>query len=366
MKKIAIITNIVPEYRRGFVARLAASKNSKVVFFCQRQLRGINHNVISEHDFPGVIKYVKYISLGANKLTWQFIPFFKLLANYNVLVFTGNPRIISSVILSIIARLLRKKIVVWGHVRTAGSKGWSRRLRLYWWSMFPTALTYTEQEISQLKNLGYRGKIISINNGVDYHSIKENFTAIGLKIDALERLQSFRIISCCRLIDKNKIDELIDAISDVVLEFDSLRCDIIGDGPLRPFFIEKVKQLKLENIIFFHGAIYDESQLAHLFNSAMFLVHPGAIGLSALHSLCYSLPIVTHNNSKHHMPEFSVLCDSKNSLLYRSGDSLADVLRQVLSIDKLKYIQLVSTSSEIVRERYNSQMMAKRLLESTE
>lgn len=361
-----MITNIVPEYRRGFVARLAASNKSRVVFFCQRELQGINHSVVSEDDFPGVIRYVPHVSLGANKLTWQFLPFFKLLVDFDVLVFTGNPRVVSSVALSVIARLFRKKIIVWGHVRTAGSDGWSRRLRLYWWFMFPTALTYTEQEILELENCGYRGRVISINNGVDYHLITENFSAIGLTIDPLKRLEACRILTCCRLIDKNKIGELIDAVGDVVPEFDGLRCDIIGDGPLRSLFAEKVKQLGLENIIFFHGAIYDESQLAPLFNSATFLVHPGAIGLSALHSLCYSVPIVTHDNPREHMPEFSVLRDSENSVLYASGACLADVLRQILSIDQAKYIQLVSTSSQMVRERYNARVMARRFLESAE
>lgn len=365
MKKIAVITNIIPEYRRGFIESLSSFSKLPPIFFCQSKLQGVNHNVILESEFPGLIKHVKYLSLGNNKLTWQFIPFFHLLVNFDVFIFTGNPRVLSSVALSVIARLLGKKIIVWGHVRSAGSNGFSRRLRLYWWSIFHTALTYTEQEVLELKVLGYQGKIISINNGVDYHSIIKNFSAIGLTVNPVKRLGACKIITCCRLIEKNKIGELINALADVVTEYEGLSCDIVGDGPLYPFLTKKVKQLGLDNIITFHGAVYDESQLAHLFNSSSFMVHPGAIGLSAMHSLCYSVPIVTHDNPEEHMPEFSVLCDSENSIIYSSKTCLKDVLRKILSIDQTKYIQLVSNSSKIVKERYNSRIMAQRFMEST-
>ena len=142
--------------------------------------------------------------------------------------------------------------------------------------------------------------------------------------------------------------------------------DIIGDGPLRSYYDNQVKRLGLEDVVNFHGAIYDESKLAKLFNSATFLVHPGAIGLSALHSLSYSVPIVTHDNPYEHMPEFSVLSHLKNSFLYSSETNLSKVLRDIFSIDNDEYIKLIYSCSEVVRNKYNSRVMAKRLLESAE
>ena len=366
MKKVAIITNIIPEYRRGFISKISKLQEIKCVFFCQKELKGINHTILSANDFPEVIRYIPYTSLGKNSLTWQFLPFFELLSKFDVLIFTGNPRVISSVFFSLIARIFRKKIIVWGHVRTAGSDGLFKRMRLLWWSIFQIALTYTEKESIELKGMGFKGKAISINNGVDYHSINDNFLDIGLKIDPLKRIEFPRLIMCCRLIEKNKIDEFIDAVSKIKLQFGNLKCDIVGDGPLRLFLQEKVDQLKLGDMILFHGPIYDETKLAHLFNSSMFLVHPGAIGLSALHSLCYSVPIITHNDELMHMPEFSVLNNYENSILYNSNESLESVLKKVLSIDKKKYMKLVSSSSEQVKKYHNSKVMVERLLESVQ
>ena len=94
------------------------------------------------------------------------------------------------------------------------------------------------------------------------------------------------------------------------------------------------------------------------------MVHPGALGLSGLHSLCYSLPVITHDNADSHMPEFSVLENGVNSLLYKEHHGLEYGLLRALSVDYETYDGIVQQCKERVRIEYNTNIMAKNFREA--
>jgi len=50
----------------------------------------------------------------------------------------------------------------------------------------------------------------------------------------------------------------------------------------------------------------NESDLAPWFLSSELFIHPGAIGLSLLHSFGYGLTVITHDNKMLHNPEYAI------------------------------------------------------------
>ena len=76
------------------------------------------------------------------------------------------------------------------------------------------------------------------------------------------------------------------------------------------------------------AGIYEEERLAPWFLTSELFVYPGAIGLSLLHAFGYGLPVITHDNLHHQMPEIAALESGRNGLLYREGDA-ADLARQI-------------------------------------
>lgn len=56
------------------------------------------------------------------------------------------------------------------------------------------------------------------------------------------------------------------------------------------------------------------------FLGAKAFIYPGSIGLSILHSFSYGLPVITHGNEQHQMPEFEAMKDGRTGVCFREND----------------------------------------------
>jgi len=359
LKKISVITNVLPSYRNDFVTRLIGSELIDVTFYVQKELKGVKHDLIEVDENRDNIKYVKSLTLGKNKLVFQFLPFVRLLFSTDVYVFTGNPRVLSTLLFSFILYFLKKDVVMWGHVHTAGASPFTENIRLKWWSIFGKALVYTEREKTHLEATGFTGEIVSINNGLNYQKIE----AIRNKQEKHDRYHNGNYVSCARLLKKNRFDILIEHIPKVLEVNPHFTWEIIGDGDEFDNLTKLVDSMSLSQVVKFHGAIYDENIIASIFTKAKFLIHPGAIGLSALHALSYSLPIITHNVENEHMPEFSVLKNSFNSILYNKPENIYEGIKTAFALDEDEYDKLVINATYIPLHVHNTEIMAKRFIE---
>ena len=59
-------------------------------------------------------------------------------------------------------------------------------------------------------------------------------------------------------------------------------------------------------------------------------VSPGNVGLTAMHSLAYGTPVITHNDFGHQMPEFEAIHEGINGTFFKEGnvESLAESIVQ--------------------------------------
>ena len=86
----------------------------------------------------------------------------------------------------------------------------------------------------------------------------------------------------------------------------------------------------LTDRVWFYGACYDEEKLGSLFYNATLTVSPGSIGLTAIHSVMYGTPVLTHDNFSHQMPEFEAVKQDETGLFFKEND-ISDLA------DKIKY-----------------------------
>ena len=79
-------------------------------------------------------------------------------------------------------------------------------------------------------------------------------------------------------------------------------------------------------------------------------VAPGKIGLTAIQSLTYGTPVITHGNSDNQMPEFEAVVPGDNGDLFVDGDidSLATVIAKWIGMS-----EEVTKHYRVVAERYN-------------
>lgn len=123
-----------------------------------------------------------------------------------------------------------------------------------------------------------------------------------------------------RLTGVKRLDMLVEVIHMSVNRNQPLNLIFIGKGEEQEKLQKMVDNLNIESYVWFYGASYDEKELSNLIYNADICVAPGNVGLTAIHSLVYGCPVITHDNFKEQMPEFEAI--QKNV----TGDFLSKVM----------------------------------------
>ena len=370
--RVAVLTNIIPEYRKDFYVRLFTNKSVDLTVFCQKDIPGLN--IPSVHrELKGNVVELRSIGLSSEKLVWQRLPLRKLLTDFDVIFLYGNPRVISGVVWGGLLRVLGKKVVIWGQLHTAGANPVLERIRLGWWRIFRYAFLYTDAEARKLRDMRKGGGcFIGMNNGLNQEAINnvvQQWDKGKLAAWKHEKdLENRRLIlSCARLIEKNKFELMLYLLPEIIKEDPEIIWCVVGDGDKKQELMNLASALGVEKHVQWKGVIYNEEELAPWFLSAEFLVHPGSIGLSLMHAFGYGLPVITHNNEADQMPEFAALEDGVNGFLFEQDCpvSLKEKVLAVLGDSGLKK-QASIEALKTAREGYNTKVMADRFMQMVE
>lgn len=362
MKRVAIITNVIPSYRLAFYQRLTKLENIEIKIYCQEQLKGVNLKLCHQ-EFTGHVELVPALGLPRERVAWQHLPVRKIIKENDLCIFYGNPRVFSNVVWSCLFRLGGHKIAIWGQAHTAGAGGMTEKIRLYWWKLFRNIFVYSEAEVEYLRDLGFKApNIVGMNNGLDQKAIERTrsaWTEVLLSEWKIEKRIDGKklILSCARLEAKNEFFRVIEVLPGVVARNPDVLWCVIGAGKEMDSLQHLARAKGVSDHILWLGELYEENELAPWFLSAQLMVHPSAIGLSLLHSFGYGLPVLTHDRSAFHMPEFSAMQDGETGFLYKEGDNsaLQTKIIEALEIDDLS--DMGYRALELVRTRYNVDYM---------
>lgn len=136
------------------------------------------------------------------------------------------------------------------------------------------------------------------------------------------------IIFIGRLTKVKQLDMVINALATLKEKGECYNLVFVGDGTEREALETFVKEKKLEKNVWFYGACYDEKQNAELIYNADLCVAPGNIGLTAMHSLVFGCPAISHNDFKWQMPEFEAIHPGTTGDFFERNnvESLADTI----------------------------------------
>lgn len=366
--KIAIITNIIPTYREGFYDRLFNREDVTVTVYCQDHIPGMNLKPIHE-KYGERVKIIKFISAKKERISFQFVPWCKIIKNHDVVFVAGNPRVLSDVLISIVLYLSGKSIVFWTQAHSFRANAFTERMRLFWSRFFKNIFVYTDAEVDFLRSKGFKSNfILGMNNGLDQKKID----SIVLKWTE-SRLQEWRninkigasvlLLSCARLDKKNKFEQVVQALPLLLAKVPNLIWCIIGEGDEKNNLVEMVKAFKIEDHVRFVGAVYDENEIAPWFLSSEILIHPAAIGLTLMHSFGYGLPVVTHGMTQLHNPEYTAFEPeiTGRNFIKDNIQSLADTVVTLLN-DKETLQNMKINSLNVARNKYNVDIMVERFV----
>lgn len=130
------------------------------------------------------------------------------------------------------------------------------------------------------------------------------------------------------------IEILIEAVKIARKALD-IDLHIIGGGFLADYVQEAASQYTW---ISFHGKIFDDKDISEISRLCRFGCQPGYTGLSVVHLMALSLPVITHGDLYAHMgPEPEYVDHGENGLLYkrrRGVNGLVSIIEQMFAKPK--------------------------------
>ncbi|WMN87516.1 glycosyltransferase [Vibrio parahaemolyticus] len=328
-----------------------------------------NEPSLKTMDFNKKQSFLKVKNKWYGKWLWQSGLLLKLLSvKPDHIVFLGQFNFITTWLYAILFRCLGKNVLFWGHGLYGNEKGLKKVIRNIFNRLPNKHLVYGNFAKNLLLKNGIKDSDVSvIYNSLNYDLQKSVYLEQNEKSSSDVRSSLFPHSSDLplgifvgRLTAVKKLDMIIDCIKILKKEGLNLNFVFIGEGPEYHSLREKVIQHNLVDSIFFYGACHDEVMLGKILYSADVCISPGNVGLTAIHSLSYGTPVITHDNYSLQMPEFEAINDPITGSFYKFG-SLESL------IEKVKFWLFESNDShydnnkcrDVVDNYYNPQAQAK-------
>ena len=329
MKNLCIIYNFAAQYREG-IFRLLDKEYDCYWFFGDNKtdIKGLDLNIL------------KNVSLLKNRV-FLLRPFYfqsgslKLLQrkDFSTFLILGDVFCISTWIIAILAKLFYrdKHIYFWSH----GWYGKENRIRSFFkkifFSLADATFLYGNYAKKLMQEEGFTAdKLFVIHNSLLYQKQLELRNSLFPSNLYKEHFgnSARNLIFIGRLTPVKKIDLLIEAL--LILKQSGLQYNLtlVGGGIQEASLKELVEQKYLNDNVWFYGACYDEIKNAELIYNADLCVSPGNVGFTAIHSMMFGTPVITHSCFKFQMPEFEAIHEGLTGSFfdYDSASSIADCI----------------------------------------
>ena len=322
--RVAVIYHFYPHYRRAVVEALAGSEVADFTFIGDvREFLGS----VEPAKFSDRVQFIRaptHHLFGPFMWQWGAIRW-AVSRRFDTIIMHSVPHWPCTWLGAFLARALGKRVFFWGHGflrRPHGLKGLIRRIfhRLPHGHLF-----YGWISKAYAIELGWAPERLHvIANSLDSDRLgteRLRWTDVeGRRVrEEIFGDPDVPVIGCSsRLIPMRRLPELLRAVS--ILARRGIRANVllIGDGPER----ERIRALseELGVRVHFEGACYDETRIARLIMSCSVTVSPGKTGLTAIHSLGYGVPVVSHEDPDDQAPEWEAIIPGRTGSLFRRED----------------------------------------------
>lgn len=342
MKKNLFILNYPAHYRLPIYNKISDELNADFYFgdIPNSNIKKIENGDLN--NFRGVFKTIKL-----NSFYW-YVGMLKLIFKpYQNYILTGDPFIISNWIFLILAKILKKRTILWSHGMYGRESNIRVVLKKMYFSLADKLFLYGNYSKDLLIKHSFKSKKIHvIYNSLDY----DNQLDIRIKLQKSDVFQNHfqnhnrNLIFIGRVQKSKKLEQVLDAMI-LLKKNDNLNINftIIGGVEKDYDFLEQVNQRNLSQNVWLLGECYDEYLNGQFLFNADVCVSPGDIGLTAIHSLMFNTPVITHSDFKHQGPEFESIIHNVNGAFFLKNNiiDLAEKIKMVLQSNYTNCSQVV-------------------------
>ena len=333
MNKICCIYNSGPHYRWPIFKALADNFD---IDFCfgpntvyTKSIKTFDYNKL-----PGFTRLLRNRRLFG-KFYWQSGAVRQVFRPYKQYLVLGEAYCLSSWVVALLAKAMGKRTVCWTHGWYGRETGIKRRISKWFYSLFTDILTYNDYARRLLIAGGIReSKLRVIGNSLD--SAKHRAMRLNLKKTDIYTARFGNdnpvLIYCGRIQQSKRLDLMIDAAVRLRDSGTDVNLVFVGQDSENVGLDKMAAQAGIADRVWLYGPCYDEDILAALFYNATLCVSPGNVGLTAIHSLSFGCPVVTHDSLPWQGPEFECIKPGVTGDFFRKDDAadLATVINRWL------------------------------------
>lgn len=304
MLRICCIFNYAPHYRAPIYKLI--DKEIKSDFFIGDNVKSPMKKM-NYHELSGFKGELKNIYLLGN-VYWLKGAIKTVFSGYNHYIITGEPHCLSTWIILFLARLTTKKTFLWTHGWYGDETRLKKFVKKLYFGLANHILLYGDYARKLMIEEGFNPeKLHCIYNSLDYDNqvkVKESLKKSNVFV---EKFGNDNPVLCYvgRIQQSKRLDILIESILVLRNKYEKLvNLVIVGKESDDTDLAGIVENYKLSDNVWFYGPSYDENELGMIFYNSNLCVSPGNVGLTAIHSLTYGCPTITHNSFENQGPEF--------------------------------------------------------------
>jgi len=356
--KVILLQTAIADYRNKFIETLSQKYKENNIEFIIISGEKYFEESTKTSDFVLSLentKKARNVFLLGRKALLQIYPLREALSA-DVVVCELNPRILNTWLIVFLRRILRKRVVVWGHAwPRQGQNSKTDFVRSIIRNTAHAVLLYTESQKSDLASKGCNSELFVAPNSLYSESDFSNVFSES----------SESIIYVGRLVQAKKISLLIKGASRLLKEHPKTRLEIVGTGPETDALQNLCETLGIADKVIFHGHISSHQKLKEIYSRSLVSVSPGYVGLSITQSFSFGIPMLIADNEPH-SPEIEAFVPGLNGYFF-SSDSPDDLFQKLLKCYQ-KRDETQKISNKIITdciERYSAEKMAAGFYEST-
>lgn len=317
---ICCIFNIGPHYREPIYQAIANQ------FHCNFYLGdrvSTNIKKFNYENLPGYKKTLKRLNIF-KEFYWQRGAVGTLFKPYKTYIITGEPFCLSTWVLLLLSKFMHKKCIAWTHGWYGRETGIKKFIKKTFFKLFSHILTYNEYTIPLLEKEGLkRENITCIANSLNSHKQLEIRKQLQ-KTDIFTKHfnnDNPVILYCGRIQKVKKLEMIIDSAKALIESEIPVNVVFVGKDDENVNLDNYSKELGIEDNIWMYGPSYDEKEIGEIFYNSAVCVSPGNVGLTAIHSLTFGCPVVTHDNFTMQMPEFEAIKEGITGSFFKENDN---------------------------------------------
>lgn len=237
----------------------------------------------------------------------------------------GEPMVLSTWWTLIQRRLFyrKKRVYLWTH-GWYGREGFAKKwLKRAFFGMADHVFTYGQFAKEEAIKQGFRtDKITPIHNSLNHDfqvALRQNLTPQPIYREHFGDSNP-TIIFIGRLTKVKELDKTLLALKILKDRGEHYNLVFIGTGSEHQSLVKLTEELGLTDQVWFYGSCYDDTQNATLIYNADLCVAPGNVGLTAMHTMVFGTPVLTHDDFRWQMPEFEAIRPGETGAFFRRGD----------------------------------------------